>query len=405
MAGDRPFATQRDAPHRYHALDGLRGLAALVVVVHHVLLTQPSLSDANSARPGEPDGLAWWLSYSPLHLAWAGREAVYLFFVLSGFVLTLPFLRRVSTQWVDYFPRRLVRLYVPLVAAIVVSAAIVSLVPRVRVDGASDWFNRHAGQVSILGAMTLRSTGALNSALWSLRWELIFSCLLPMFIAFGLIWRRLWLLKLFGALLAIGTLGSGTATLYLPMFAVGVCLAMGRDQLMALARRVPRPAWWALLAAALLLINVRWTTPAASHGAVSSRAATAVAVLGAALLVALFVAWPAARRFGERRTVHWLGTISFSLYLVHEPIGVSVALLLGGRANAGWALLIALPLSLLVAWAFYRYVERPAHHLSRRVGQAAQRHADAGSPRTATVGEHVAPAQVGRHAAVTGARR
>lgn len=414
VLGDRTNTTQLDVStrdgQRYRALDGLRGLAALVVVVHHVLLTQPSLSDAQFARAGERDGLAWWLSYSPLHLVWAGREAVFVFFVLSGFVLTLPFLRRgTPTQWVDYFPRRVVRLYVPLIAAIAVSAAIVALIPRMSVDGASLWLNRRAGEVSVLGALSLSNTGHLNSALWSLRWELIFSFLLPMFIVFGLIWRRLWLLKLLGAVLAIAVLRSADTMLYLPMFAVGVFLATGREQLMAVANRVPRPVWWALLAAALLLLNAHWTTPAVSHGLVPTHVTTAVALLGAALLVALFVTWPAARRLGERRAIHWLGTISFSLYLVHEPIAVSVAVLLGGHANAGWTLLIVLPVSLIVAWAFYRLVERPAYHLARRVGRAAQVQAEAAQRFVETQNPaHAAPAQpvlAGRHAAARGARR
>ncbi len=84
----------RPAPTgRWKGLDGLRGLAAIVVVLHHSLLTSPSLALAYFGGPKAPVGSpSWLLTYTPLHLVWAGPEAVLVFFVLSGFVLTLPVL-------------------------------------------------------------------------------------------------------------------------------------------------------------------------------------------------------------------------------------------------------------------------------------------------------------------------
>lgn len=74
------------------SFDGLRGVAAVVVLIHHSLLTVPSL--ASAYYPTTVTAIAWsksWLiTYTPLHLIWAGTEAVCLFFILSGFVLTLP---------------------------------------------------------------------------------------------------------------------------------------------------------------------------------------------------------------------------------------------------------------------------------------------------------------------------
>jgi hypothetical protein len=88
---------------RLPSLDGLRGVAALIVVVHHTLLTVPSLSvayflDGPAAVRGSK---AWWLSWTPLHLIWAGGEAVIVFFVLSGFVLALPYVNQVLADTLD----------------------------------------------------------------------------------------------------------------------------------------------------------------------------------------------------------------------------------------------------------------------------------------------------------------
>lgn len=63
----------------------------------------------------------------------------------------------------------------------------------------------------------------------------------------------------------------------------------------------------------------------------------------------------------------WLGTISFSLYLVHVPLLNAVFHSLHDRvplaAVAALSVLGALPL----AWMFYVAVERPAHRLARLV--------------------------------------
>lgn len=63
----------RSTGRRIYQLDALRGLAAVVVVAHHTRLVEHGLIPP------------WYLA--PL---FAGPEAVSLFFVLSGFVLSLP---------------------------------------------------------------------------------------------------------------------------------------------------------------------------------------------------------------------------------------------------------------------------------------------------------------------------
>jgi peptidoglycan/LPS O-acetylase OafA/YrhL len=64
----------------------------------------------------------------------------------------------------------------------------------------------------------------------------------------------------------------------------------------------------------------------------------------------------------------WLGSISYSLYLVHVPIGGRV-MNLAGRLPAAWhgpALVLAVVASLLAAWVFNRLIEAPAQRWSGR---------------------------------------
>src|SRR5690606_7470689 len=83
---------------RLGALDGLRGWAAVTVFLSHCACT---LSGAAYA----------WAVHSPLRLFLDGQAAVDLFFVLSGFVLTLPFLRGENGGWGSFVLRRGFRLY------------------------------------------------------------------------------------------------------------------------------------------------------------------------------------------------------------------------------------------------------------------------------------------------------
>ncbi len=76
---------------RYRSLDGLRGVAALVVVVHHCLLTSIVLAATYRGGTTSGWGLSELLTRTPLHLLWDGTGMVLVFFVLSGFVLTLAF--------------------------------------------------------------------------------------------------------------------------------------------------------------------------------------------------------------------------------------------------------------------------------------------------------------------------
>lgn len=66
-----------------------------------------------------PASATWWLAFTPVHLVWAGTEAVLVFFVLSGFVLAGPLPQRARRdRWATWYASRLVRLYLPVWASL-----------------------------------------------------------------------------------------------------------------------------------------------------------------------------------------------------------------------------------------------------------------------------------------------
>ncbi len=372
----RGGARARSGGGRVRSLDGLRGVAALVVVVHHSFLTGAILARVNSgAVPASVHGWAWWLSYTPLHLVWAGPEAVYVFFVLSGFVLVLP-TESPRFRWPSYYGRRLLRLYLPVVAAVLFAWLAVLLVPAKVIPGASVWLNQHHLHITIGRVLhdmaLLHGVSLLNGPLWSLKWEVIFSLLLPLYVVIarvspGALWLKAFVLL---ALVAFGERAvQSEGVFYLPIFGLGVLLATHRDWFRQVATRVPRAAWVALSALAVVALTASWSGEALLHERAPRSEFVALEVLAAALTVFIFAYGARARRFAEHRVIQWLGTISFSLYLVHEPIVVSTAHLLGGHASPLLTLAIAVPASLAIAQLFYRCMEGPSHRISQAVGR------------------------------------
>ncbi len=350
------------------SLDGLRGIAALVVLIRHSVMLIPSVSDESAGS--QRKGLVWWFTYTPLHVVWAGPEAVVVFFVLSGFVLTRS-ADSPSFSWRRYYPSRLLRLYLPVLGALVFAAATVALIARPALSNISSWASGqqsvHVTTHGFLHQLALIiGPGALDPPLWSLRWEVLFSLVLPLAV-YGAA-RRPRIAVASVALLLVLPLASthvwsglaGRFVLYMPMFGIGAVMAHNDDALRAIGLRLGKVTGSFVLGAAIVLLTLWWV--ARDQNALIYRPAE---IAGAALLVFAFGYWRSAQTAGESRPLQWLGKRSFSLYLIHFPIVMAVAYSLG--ANSRFAIFVAVPVALTVTEIFYRVVERPSHLLSQRI--------------------------------------
>lgn len=365
---------------RLTELDGLRGLAAVVVLIDHCLQTVPSIA-AVGTHPGvTPDGaLERILTGTPLHLLWAGHEAVLVFFVLSGVALVYPIARRHARSqpfdWVDYAPRRVVRLWLPAAASTTWAMLLVVLVPRSTDPALGSWMTTgHPPGLSVdqqvLEFLLISQHSYRNTVLWSLHAEAIFSIMLPVVVALvALAARRRLSWALLGAALAVplatGSLGWGR---YLPVFTIGAVLGWSWGHLDRPLPPRPRPWATPLALLCLLLITIAWWPPFL-HGALQ-HVALSMTTAAVTCLVVLAVRAGALRGLLRSRAVQYLGTMSFSLYLVHEPVVVAVRLLTASWSP--WWMLVLAPLaSAPLTILFHRFIEAPSHRLSREVGRRA----------------------------------
>ena len=362
---------------RLTQLDGLRGIAALIVVLFHLsLIAQPFL-DTNSTGDAW-----WWMSETPLRLATDGTQAVLLFFVLSGLVVALPALRQ-GFSWKKYFASRFLRLYIPAWGALAVAAVLIFFIPRVANNVTPNHWLDSANAKSIqpltlLADATLMKVGnAEDNVLWSLRWEIIFSLLLPLFVLAAVLIRRSWMafaLAMAGCVaLTIGHPNHANATFYLPIFLMGTLMASRLEAIQEWSKRRSRPFWIVVLAISLLfMIASRIFQFGASAYSLTGGLLWSVVGVGATGIILCAIGFEPLARFLNRRPNQFLGRISFSLYLIHVPIFATLAYALG---DAQWWLvgIIGLPLSLAAATVFRRFVELPSLRLAHRLGARAAR--------------------------------
>lgn len=309
-------------------VEALRGVAALIVTWFHMTNTY---SD--------------WAHYLGSY-GWLGVD---MFFVISGFII--PYSLHRSQYKPSYFPRfmlrRLVRLEPPYLVSIALSLILLELASRTPgFAGAPPSYSLGQIFAHFLYLIPFTSYTWLNVVFWTLAYEFVF------YILAGLLWpflsrRPLFLTALLVAVIqtldvALRDHSTGAALL----FFVGICCARKVLKLDSL--------WLTLAACGIAIVALWWIV----------EPAVACVTLLTALLIA-FVDVPRLRILG------FLGAISYSLYLLHVPVGGRVVNIgrrfIEGPVQEILLSLVALAVSLIAAAIFWKYVEEPAKRASKRV--------------------------------------
>jgi peptidoglycan/LPS O-acetylase OafA/YrhL len=352
----------------------------MVVLLHHSLLLDPTFPASPQDGSVEPGSAIWWLSYTPLKLLSAGWESVIVFFVLSGLVVTLPAVRRPGFDWIAFYPRRIVRLLVPVMASVLVAAAFVFAIPQIPTQSGG-WLNTSSTpapswEMVVQAWDLVGGDGQINNPLWSLRWELLFSLALPVFVLLALVLRRWWVAGLAGAVLLtwLGVRTGSGALSYFPAFFVGALMATRLEDIRQFSSRINRLSsrhlvWFGMTLAAALLLIVTWLMQPVSAGLGElTPALKALAPLAAAGLVLSCIGWRPLGSLLSERPFQFVGRISFSVYLVHVPILIFSGYLFRGQP-VFVPMLFGIGLTLLVAVCFSWLVEQRSHGWARSAGQ------------------------------------
>lgn len=324
---------------RIEIVQCLRGLAALSVCWFHF-------------TNGNPHFLAQgWLKSSGQY-GWLGVE---IFFVLSGFVVPYS-LARAGYVWTmrnygQFLWKRISRLDPPYVASIVLVLTlgyVAAFAPGYRGSSTSFSVLDILAHIGYLNAFLHKPW--LNVVYWSLAIEFQYYLLIGLLFPLLLTNRRAHRVLLLSGL-ALGALvvpGEGLIFRFLFLFIMGFSVfqrrlgVIGRLELLV-----------------TLVIAVIGTS--ITIGAISAATgfATSAIILGVEY---------------SNRILDLFGQVSYSLYLVHVPIGGRI-INIGDRIGGGLAtkamfLILAMACSLTVACAFYRWIELPFRRYSSRLSFA-----------------------------------
>ncbi|MGA7776626.1 MAG: acyltransferase family protein [Paraburkholderia sp.] len=396
-------------PNRSHAprvvwLEGLRGAATLqVFLLHYLTAFFPGANDRGAA-PFHYSWEAWIARPSPLFWLFDGYSAVYLFFLLSGTVLTYSF-RAAPLQIPQQVMRRVVRLIMPVFFAAALASLLFSLYPTSHVavgaiTGSTKWLAtigpdpfsvRHfVREVAIESLFTGYQwstlfvplephldtiSGSFNAPFWTLHVELWGSFLVMALVAMQhasgklyrlflittpfLFWSHPLMLFVAGHLLADFALHPHGKSVWRSLaaaasLALGVALCCSRD--------------WRIVDSLRQLF-----APVAVRGDDLFHFQSQLGALFVYLAVLTSV-W--VQRWLSSRLFQRLGKLSFSVYLVHFPILFTIScatflefIPLGYGAAVAVAGVVGTIVTALFAVVFERWVDGAAVQVARKVGK------------------------------------
>ncbi len=341
-------------------IDGLRFLAIFSVYIYHLAgdVLRHSSTGANLALQGH-----WFYSVTQIL-----NIGVPLFFVISGFILGLPFAaahmhRQRSVPLKKYFVRRVTRLEPPYIACLLLFFALKVMAGR---GGARELLPNLFASIFYLHNLAFGAPSVINIVAWSLEIEIQFYILAPLlaliFAASRASVRRSLLVGLLLLATGISLLVSGNATLqhsllgYAQYFLAGFLLV--EIHLAGGLRRQGHWLWdvvsvagWALLLALLVRAGslAEWAAPW--------------------LILALYVAafrGLAVNRFVTNAWITTIGGMCYSIYLLHNYLIAALGLVTERVFPAypfAWRLAIQFvlitPFVLALSALFFRGVERP----------------------------------------------
>jgi peptidoglycan/LPS O-acetylase OafA/YrhL len=399
-------------------LESIRGLAALqVILLHFFAAFAPDLVFALPAGAA----IAGYIHLSPLYFLYDGYSAVYIFFALSGYVLTRSFekhLGRPSSQVLA----RIVRLGLPAIAATLVAAAVMLIFGRLNLEAGdlsgSVWFaDQWHADLSIISVLKDGFVNALflgysglpgvaflapwqqpveqsfAAPLWTLSIEFYGSIIVLALCACARRSRALWWpAVLLGAIFTI-------RSAYICFFIGHVLASFDRAEKPAPESRL-LPVFCIIFGVFLCVLAEIWQPQWLRSLCADPTyflfpgqfAPMQQKTFGAVLVLVGTIDLEVARGFLSRPWLVARSKLSFPLYLVHWPMlfgpAAALFLYLNGVVGLEWARIGAIVIGISIAFAaslLFLGVDRRALELSRQLRKRLS-----AAPRATTLGaDHV----------------
>lgn len=364
-------------------LEGLRGIAAIVVALYHNALAFYPLAFfgiSTSLAPMQHVGFETMLYGSPFGGLLSGTLSVSIFFVLSGFVLSIGYFQTKNNEVVKKLAtKRYLRLMLPALASILICYFLMKLglshIQEAAMFTHSGWlsgawtFTPHLIDAFRDGLLTIFTAGSdpYNNVLWTMTTEFAGS-----FIVFGFLLlfarsRYRWIGYLILTVILFNTwfAGFGIGMILADLYQVGYLKQVRRSRLM--------------IAGILILGIIFGGYPlGVTQGTIyqvfsylpfhNLNYQMVSTTIGASLVVGAVLSSLQVSKALQHKKISILGKYTFSLYLIHLPVlytfttGTFVLLhhYMGYNKSVALALLLSIPIVWSVTFIFEKYVDKPA---------------------------------------------
>jgi peptidoglycan/LPS O-acetylase OafA/YrhL len=348
--------------YSFKGVQALRGFAALSVVLFHFRW------NINAVNPGLGDKLFGW-----------GATGVDLFFLISGFVITLSASRYPQgiRGMLSFLKKRALR---------ILPAYYIILVFTFFLTGAMSTFHYQEKTANLISAFTFMPIISDHapfyiddSGVYGIRWTLNYEVMFYIFISAALLFAKRWIWS--GVFFAI--------SLIITPVLLGHTLSLepeGYKTSYPLLGLITNPIIWLFITGmmfGLLLPYLKWVSPKImafatfltiisaayffSHGLFLGHGILSSGWVYALILISVVLSEDVIRKYIPG-VLLWLGDISFSLYLIHALMnyGIGKHFSTIGLEDGYGRFLLSLALSIVLAWLSWFYIERPLSQVKKR---------------------------------------
>ncbi|MFB7138228.1 acyltransferase family protein [Gottfriedia sp. NPDC056225] len=368
--------------NRIEQLDSIRGIAAFCVLVSHAISLIPLAVPIDKAL--KATGIT------------NAHGAVMLFFVLSGFVLSIPFLSAYKVDYPSFLIKRLFRIYLPYVVSITLAIILSQIFLAKKIGNISGYIDSQwkspltskliVEHIYLVGNI---HADAFNGVIWTLIHELRIALIFPFIVL--LVKRINWKLSILicFALTSLKALDivfkieksngfhiSYIDTLsYISIFILGVILAKHRVELVNYFQKLKLKYKILFFIFSILLFNFSGLAIYDIYEVTKLHPFTEFSLiiqeygmgLGAVGLFIVAIGSTKAVKILMYKPIHFIGKISFSLYLYHPIVLLSFVHLFYYILPLWVIFLLTIAFSILIAYIAWKFVEVPCMQLGRKL--------------------------------------
>lgn len=357
-------------------LEGLRGIACLIVVLDHCV--NSFLPEARFTNfDGRFGDLYRIVASSPMNFIYSGVTPVFIFFILSGFVLSKKFIETGDTKVLAKGAmKRYFRLLGPVVFSTLAMYLSVKYAENAGVFDASHYYIKDIIYQAFIGAF-ISTEPLINGPLWTMRFEFIGSLIVFLLLALTNDHDNKKTIYYF-ALMFFVTLGNDS---YLfSLFIFGIICASDNNTKEGIANIKNN-----ILLVIIFIISIfistypfpRWNVEVIGLYKYINFSENQALVhntwhfLGAILFFTVALNSEIIKRLFSAKVCVWIGKLSFSIYVIHNVVVFNlehfIHLDLSREKNFILMTLITVIICILVSIPFEKYIDRKSTKASNLI--------------------------------------